>query len=110
VLVRALAPLEGIETMRARRGHMRDEQLCSGAGKLTQALGVDLDRNGTSLIDGPVAIRAAEPGSGDLSIAAGPRIGITKAVELHWRFCAADSPHVSYPRPSAERVVRDVPL
>jgi DNA-3-methyladenine glycosylase len=99
VLIRALEPLEGVELMRERRGPVRDEDLCSGPGKLTQALGIGLDLNGTSLLgDGPVRI---DPGPVDRAaptVLTGTRVGITKAAELPWRFCAADSPHVSRPR------------
>jgi len=97
VLIRALEPLEGEGEMRARRGRTRLEDLCSGPGKLTQALGIDLALNGTSLVDGPVRIEArpADPPR----ILAGPRIGITRAVDLPWRFCAAGSRFVSRPWP-----------
>ena len=103
VLIRALEPLTGIEAMRSRRGEgLADDQLCSGPGKLTQALGIDLSENGTSLLDGPVRVHAA-PGShaapaGSATVVAGTRIGITKAVELRWRFCMARNAHVSRPR------------
>jgi DNA-3-methyladenine glycosylase len=104
VLIRALEPLTGIEQMRARRGGVREQELCSGPGKLTQALGVELAQNGASLRDGPVVIRRAERRRRQPSLAVGTRIGITKAVELRWRFCAAGNPHVSRPRPaSADR-------
>lgn len=101
VLIRALEPLVGIEEMRMRRGRVRVQELCSGPGKLTQALGVELAENGTSLLDGPVVIRPAkhELGSDRLQIVEGIRVGITKAVELRWRFCLAGNPHVSRPRP-----------
>jgi DNA-3-methyladenine glycosylase len=99
VLIRALEPLSGIEQMRARRGLSRERDLCSGPGKLTQALGVELSENGTSLIDGPMRIRAAAAGASRVRVVVGTRIGITKAVELRWRFCAAGNPHVSRPRP-----------
>jgi DNA-3-methyladenine glycosylase len=99
VLIRALEPLEGVELMRERRGSVRDEDLCSGPGKLTQALGIGLDLNGTSLLgDGPVRIDAPPADRAAPTVLTGTRIGITKAAELPWRFCAADSPHVSRPR------------
>ena len=103
VLIRALEPLDGIAEMRARRGpHLRVEELCSGPGKLTQALGIGLDLNGTSLADGPVRFGppAARPA---VELAVGPRVGITKAVDLPWRFCAAGSRHVSRPWPPGHR-------
>jgi len=99
VLIRALEPLDGVEQMRARRGGVRDRDLCSGPGKLTQALGVELSENATSLLDGPVVIHPAERGVARAQVVLGTRIGITKAVDLHWRFCAAGNPHVSRPRP-----------
>jgi DNA-3-methyladenine glycosylase len=99
VLIRALEPLEGVELMRERRGSVRDEDLCSGPGKLTQALGIGLDLNGTSLLgDGPVRIDPRPADRAAPTVLTGTRIGITKAAELPWRFCAADSPHVSRPR------------
>ena len=184
VLIRALEPLDGIEEMRLRReaggrmvGHrpglgvragarlerragrgrapLRDRDLCSGPGKLTQALGVELSENGSSLLDGSIGIRAAQgeltqalgvelpenrsapldgtigiraghDGRGETermphreaggkaiggaehepAVVAGTRIGITKAVDLHWRFCAAGSPYVSRPWPSTEALAK----
>jgi DNA-3-methyladenine glycosylase len=103
VLIRALEPLEGVEIMRARRGVARDEGLCNGPGKLTQALGIGLELNGTSLIDGPIRIEPRAPGWEAPQISSGPRIGITKAVDLDWRFCARGNRHVSRPWPAAER-------
>jgi DNA-3-methyladenine glycosylase len=102
VLIRALEPLTGIEEMHARRGHVRGEELCSGPGKLTQALGVELAQNATSLLDGPVVIRPGDGRGGRPRVVAGTRIGITKAVELRWRFCAVGNPHVSRPRPVSD--------
>jgi DNA-3-methyladenine glycosylase len=98
VLIRALEPLTGIEIMRARRGgaSLADDQLCSGPGKLTQALGIDLSENSTSLLDGPVSIRRGDPVR--TRVVAGERIGIAKAVDLRWRFALADNRHVSRPR------------
>jgi DNA-3-methyladenine glycosylase len=100
VLIRALEPVEGLELMRERRGVVRDEELCNGPGKLTQALGIGLALNGTSLVEGPIEIlrREREP-----RVAIGERIGITKAADLPWRFCDADSPYVSRPWPAAMR-------
>jgi DNA-3-methyladenine glycosylase len=104
VLIRALAPVAGIDQMRARRGPAgaraaRDQELCSGPGKLTQALGVELTQNGCPLWRGPLRIGARAGAWRDPAVLAGTRIGITRAVELRWRFCAAESLHVSRPRP-----------
>jgi DNA-3-methyladenine glycosylase len=106
VLIRALEPVDGIEVMRARRGMNRDEELCSGPGKLTQALGIGLSLNGSSLVDGPVEVLDREPGSRAPHVVIGERIGITKAADLPWRFCDADSRHVSRPWPAAMRPAR----
>jgi len=98
VLIRALEPLEGVDRMRARRGLDRREDLCSGPGKLTQALGIDLELNGSDLAGGPIAI---EPPADwpEPELIEGPRIGITKAADLPWRFCAAGFRSVSRPLP-----------
>ena len=88
--------------MRARRAGgpaSRDEDLCSGPGKLTQALGIGLGRNGSSLLDGPVVVAGREAGWRRARIVTGERIGITKAVELPWRFCAGGNRNVSRPWP-----------
>jgi DNA-3-methyladenine glycosylase len=106
VLIRALEPTEGIELMRARRGLERAEDLCSGPGKLTQALGIGLSLNGSSLVDGPIEVHAREPSARRPRIVLGERIGITKAVDLPWRFCDADSRHVSRPWPAEMRARR----
>jgi DNA-3-methyladenine glycosylase len=103
VLIRALEPLDGVETMRARRGLHRVQDLCSGPGKLTQALGITLEHNGTDLAAGPVAIEAPPPGWEDVDPVVGRRVGITKAVELPWRFSVPGSRSVSRPWPPAER-------
>jgi DNA-3-methyladenine glycosylase len=103
VLIRAVEPTDGVELMRARRGLERLEDLCSGPGKLTQALGIGLDLNGVDLDGGPIAIGPRPAGRRRPRIVAGPRVGITKAVELPWRFSVAGSRFVSRPRPAAER-------
>lgn len=99
VLIRALEPVRGIDLMRERRGRYEPGELCSGPGKLTEALGVGLDLNGSPLDEPPLVFRAPAPGREDLGVVAGPRIGITKAVDHPWRYCAAGNPHVSRPRP-----------
>jgi DNA-3-methyladenine glycosylase len=84
--------------MRRRRGARPDAELCSGPGKLTEALGIGLEANGADLGTPPFLLAPREPGW-EGEIVAGPRVGITKAVERPWRFCLADSRHVSRPRP-----------
>jgi DNA-3-methyladenine glycosylase len=100
VLIRALEPVEGIERMRERRGLHALEQLCSGPGKLTQALGIGLELNAGDLVTGPMRIGPRPPGWEEPELAVGTRIGITKAPELPWRFCARGSRSVSRPRPA----------
>ena len=99
VLIRALEPVRGIELMRERRGVDRLEELCSGPGKLTQALGIGLELNGVSLEDGPIRVSGRSDGWRKPAIVTDRRVGITKAAELPWRFCAAGSRFVSRPRP-----------
>jgi DNA-3-methyladenine glycosylase len=100
VLIRALEPIEGLDLMRERRGVERELDLCSGPGKLTQALGIGLSLNETSLLDGPIALRARALGAPPPRIIASERIGITRAVELPWRFSDAGAGRfVSQPRP-----------
>jgi DNA-3-methyladenine glycosylase len=100
VLIRALEPTAGIEAMRTRRGDRPDRELCSGPGKLTEALGIGLEQNGADLRADPFRLLPPLPGV-ELELVTGPRIGITKAVDRPWRFCAADNPNVSRPRPGA---------
>ncbi|HEY8083217.1 MAG TPA: DNA-3-methyladenine glycosylase [Solirubrobacterales bacterium] len=101
VLIRAMEPTAGLEEMRARRGRQADVELCSGPGKLTEALGVGLDANGADLAEEPFLMLPREQGwSG--KIVTGPRVGITKAVENPWRFCLAGSRFVSRPRPKSK--------
>jgi DNA-3-methyladenine glycosylase len=110
VLIRALEPLRGIERMRARRGRERAHELCSGPGKLTQALGIELSENSTALTgQGPIAILPRPRELAPAQIVDGPRVGITRAVELRWRFCLAGSRHVSRPRPAGHRRVAASP-
>ena len=103
VLIRALEPLDGIDVMRERRGGVPDAELCSGPGKLTQALAIELDDNGSDLFRGPVRIEPPPLAGAGVDLVAGPRIGITKATELPWRFCAVGSRSVSRPWPPALR-------
>jgi DNA-3-methyladenine glycosylase len=99
VLIRALEPTHGVEEMRARRGGKPDADLCSGPGKLTEALGIGLEHNDADLLAEPFLL--APPAATPPPVVVGPRIGITKAVERPWRFCAAGSRFVSKPWPLA---------
>jgi DNA-3-methyladenine glycosylase len=102
VLVRALEPLDGIGHMRARRGAVADAELCNGPGKLTQALGIGLELNDTDLVGGPIVLGPRTGGWEDVVVVrSAPRIGISRAVDLDWRFTAAGHRGVSRPRPAA---------
>ena len=105
VLIRALEPTAGIDLMRKRRSRdaratrLRLQDLCSGPGKLTEALGVGLALNGADLLDPPFRISPPPASWNGRGVVTGPRIGITKAAELPWRYCAEGSPYVSKPWP-----------
>jgi DNA-3-methyladenine glycosylase len=96
VLIRALQPTAGVEAMRSRRGDRLDRDLCSGPGKLTEALGIDLSENGAELTRDPFLLLSRQDDWRG-RVVTGPRVGITKAVERPWRFGLAGSPHVSRP-------------
>lgn len=96
VLIRALEPTRGLDLMRARRGVDEPRLLCSGPGRLCQALGITREHDGLPLTEPPFSLAAA---SGPESLVAGPRIGITKASDRVWRWGRAGSPHLSKPFP-----------
>ena len=81
--------------MQSRRNVQRERDLCSGPGKLAQALAIELDHNGSSLVNGPISICAPTAIDASYEVVASPRIGITKAVDLDWRFYARGVEHVS---------------
>jgi DNA-3-methyladenine glycosylase len=91
-LVRALEPTYGLEAMRERRGLEAERALCSGPGKLCQALGITRAYDGLPLDEPPFELLARES---EPPLAVGPRIGITRAVEQPWRFGLAGSPFLS---------------
>ena len=95
VLIRALEPLAGIDEMQARRGVDRLDSLCSGPGKLTQALAISLEHNGADLLRGQIEISRRPARWRDVEVSLHRRIGISKAVDLPWRFCAAGSTFLS---------------
>jgi len=94
VLVRALEPTHGLDAMRARRGMEAERMLCSGPGKLCQALGVTRAHDGLPLDEPPFELLARD---GTPEVATGPRIGITAAAELSWRYGLEGSPYLSRP-------------
>jgi DNA-3-methyladenine glycosylase len=92
VLLRALEPTRGLDEMRARRGLDAERVLCSGPGKLCQALAITGAESGLPLDEPPFEMRRRRKA---VEIVVGPRIGITKAAELPWRYGLAGSPFVS---------------
>ena len=94
VLVRALEPVDGIEEMRLRRGVEDVRLLCSGPGRLCQALGVTVALDGLPLDEEPFELRAPRS---PVEVVAGVRIGLTKAVDRPWRYAAAGSRFLSRP-------------
>jgi len=93
VLLRALEPMVGIELMEKRRRTRVRRDLCRGPGRLTQALGIDQRLNGSDLVGGPVGFYRLSGKAPAVEVS--PRIGISKAAEVPWRFSAAGSPWVS---------------
>jgi DNA-3-methyladenine glycosylase len=94
LLLRALEPTHGLDAMRARRGLDAERLLCSGPGRLCQALGVSRVHDGHAIDVEPFRLLAA-PAPAD--VVTGPRVGITKATELEWRYCERGSPFLSRP-------------
>ncbi|WP_245157681.1 DNA-3-methyladenine glycosylase [Brevundimonas sp. A19_0] len=94
VLIRALQPTDGEDVMAGRRGTADPRNLCSGPGKLCQALAIDKALDHAPLDAPPFVL---EPGPPPAGLAIGPRIGITKGAETPWRFGVAGSPFLSRP-------------
>ena len=97
VLIRAIEPTEGLDLMIARRGLEDPRRLCAGPGRLCQALGVTHAHNGLRIDQPPFALEPGPPAE----VVVGPRIGITKAVDLPWRFGERGSRYLSKPFPRA---------
>jgi DNA-3-methyladenine glycosylase len=98
VLLRALEPTVGIESMRARRGVDDLRALAAGPGRLTQALGITNEHDGLDVREPPFAL---VPPAGAVGVVASPRIGISHAADLPWRYSLTGSSFVSRPRPRA---------
>ena len=96
VLIRGLEPAHGIELMEKRRGLVDPRLLCAGPGRLCQALGVTRDHDGLPLDQEPFQLLPADSAS---AVVAAPRIGISVATDLPWRYCAAGSRYLSRPLP-----------
>ena len=92
VLLRALEPTHGVEEMRRRRGLEGERLLCAGPGRLTQALGITLAHDGLSLDASPFSLL---PPAGEVEVANGARVGISKAGAFPWRYVLKGSPFVS---------------
>lgn len=92
VLIRALEPVTGLEAMIRRRGTDDLRRLCSGPAKLAEALGITRAQDGLPMLAAPFSLRPCRSGH---TLVTGPRIGISRAVELPWRFGEAGSPFVS---------------
>lgn len=101
VLIRALEPLAGLEIMQARRGLANERLLCSGPGRVCQALGITGGHNGLP-IDSPPFQLLPRPVNQQFPMVAGPRIGISKAKDVLWRFGLEHSPYLS--RPFSQRI------
>lgn len=102
VLIRALRPLQGIEIMLRRRN--RSTHLCDGPGRLTQALGIGLDQDGSDLTDGPLYILWGD--APEDKIVSTTRVGISRGTELPWRYLVDGEKSVSVPpKSAAERVI-----
>jgi DNA-3-methyladenine glycosylase len=99
VLVRALEPTHGLAKMRARRGLDDERLLCSGPGRLCQALGITRAEDGLPLDRPPFELRDR---TGGVEVVTGPRIGITRATELPWRYTEAGSRFLSRPALSSQ--------
>lgn len=107
VLIRAVEPLVGMDLILKRRSKIRRlEELCSGPGKVTRALGISMAHNGISLLGPEIEVRDAGAVSG--RICSSPRVGISRAKEVHWRFFVEDSSSVSSVRENREmRIIKN---
>jgi DNA-3-methyladenine glycosylase len=97
VLIRAIEPTEGLDVIMARRGLDDPRRLCSGPGRLCQALGVTREHNGLRIDQPPFDLTPGPPAE----VVIGPRIGITKAVDAPWRFGERGSRYLSRPFPKS---------
>jgi DNA-3-methyladenine glycosylase len=105
ILIRALAPTRGLEEMRVRRGVEDVRRLCSGPGKLTQALAIDMRHHEMDLCRDPAHCFRSRA-EREVDVVADERIGITRSAHLPWRFTLRDSPFVSVPFGKAKQPKR----
>ncbi|MDQ6685630.1 MAG: DNA-3-methyladenine glycosylase [Pseudomonadota bacterium] len=106
VLIRALEPTAGVAIMRERRGLAETRLLCSGPGRLCQALAVTHAANGQRLDRAPFRLRLAAGALGVAEVGSGLRIGISKARDVPWRFVLAGSLFLSKPLPAVATSAR----
>ncbi|KQR76222.1 3-methyladenine DNA glycosylase [Burkholderia sp. Leaf177] len=104
VLIRAIEPLTGLDAMRQRRGVEPTKLLCSGPGRVAQALGITHKNNAMSLLEAPFYIEMPDE---EYPLVTGPRIGITKAMDVPWRFGLAGSKFFSKPFPKDAKDAND---
>jgi DNA-3-methyladenine glycosylase len=102
VLIRAIEPTAGLPLMRRRRGLKDERLLCSGPGRLCEALRITRAQNGMALDQPPFALFARQ---GEVEVVAGPRIGLTKAADLPWRYGEKGSRFLSKPFPGSATVL-----
>jgi DNA-3-methyladenine glycosylase len=102
VLIRALMPQAGLAIMRERRGLEEERLLCAGPGRLAEALGVSGAHDGMALDALPFAVLER---TNSVEVVSGPRIGITRAIDLPWRYGLAGSAYLSRPFPLGSRVL-----
>ncbi len=102
VLIRAIEPTAGLPLMRRRRGLKDERLLCSGPGRLCEALGITRTQNAMALDQPPFALFARQ---GEVEVVAGPRIGLTKAADLPWRYGEKGSRFLSKPFPGSATVL-----
>jgi DNA-3-methyladenine glycosylase len=98
-LIRAVVPEHGVDVMRARRGLENERLLCAGPGRLCQALGITRVHDGLPLDEAPFELRARES---EVEVVAAPRIGLTRAADLPWRYVLAGSRFLSRPVPGGK--------
>jgi DNA-3-methyladenine glycosylase len=106
VLIRALEPTHGIDRMRERRGLQELRLLCAGPGRVGQALGIGPQMNGMALNAPPFELLPRAAGLPRVQLVAGPRIGITRAAEVPWRWGLAGSRYWSRPFPKAPVAIK----
>jgi len=106
VLLRAAEPIEGLDRMRSLRGLPRDapaELIARGPGRLAQALGLELADDGQNLLHGALTLHRPAQGAARVRVVSGPRVGISRAAELPYRYFEAESRWVSSPRAGPRR-------